>query len=396
MATEMVCGECGATNQAGEDFCGECGSYLEWDARPVAVEPDPQAEAAPAEEVPRATLVDRVKAAVGIENEQPADPAEASPTATAATEAATAPSSKQPSTDLPAATVPAARHGDSASGPTQPTAVPVTAVRPGTAAPKARKRRAAPLDQPLQPGDLVCGSCGAGNKATRKYCRRCGKDLSEAEVAKIPWWRRLAARRQRTTAAGTRPRQRRQRRLPRVGRYLAVLLVLAAIVFFTKPLWSPAYQAVLDRVKGVEPVQPVAFDASSSLRGHRPGAIRDGHANVFWSPARPGHARGQYVEASFSSPVRLVYLNISSGAGSKEGPFLANGRPTRLRATVFTTGGHVESLKTYKLVDEVGAQRVRVARSDVKRIRLTIIQSHLGKRPGAPIALGEVEFYQRK
>jgi ribosomal protein L40E len=367
MATEIVCAECGTTNQAGEDFCGECGAYLEWDGRTVEPEPEPEPAPAPVvEEAPR-TVVDRVKAAVGIGTDDETSAEQEKPPETPAEPAA------------------------------QKTAAPVAAVLPGAAAPKARKRTAAPLDQPLQPGDLVCGSCGAGNSPSRKFCRRCGHDLAEAEVAKIPWWRRILPKRgPRTKVAGTRPRQRRRSRLPSYARVVVVLALVAGVVYLTKPLWSPAGEYVMDRVKGTVKVQPVKYTASSSAPGHAPRRVHDGHPNRYWAPAEPGHARREYVEVTFSGPVRLVYVNISLGASDKEARFLRNGRPTKIRATVFDSQGGADNLNTWTMDDAVGFQLRGVHRSDVTRLRLMIIQSHLGDRPRSHVAIGEVDFEARK
>src|SRR3954453_5078492 len=65
MATETMCGVCGAVNQAGEDFCGSCGSYLEWESEATAAEPEPWRERLTVEKPPT-TVVGRVKSAVGL------------------------------------------------------------------------------------------------------------------------------------------------------------------------------------------------------------------------------------------------------------------------------------------------------------------------------------------
>ena len=81
--------------------------------------------------------------------------------------------------------------GPPAAPPAQALVVPVgQPQQPAAPAPKARRRPVAP-PEPLDPGDLICGNCGMGNRPTRKFCRRCGTDLAEAEVARVPWWRRL-------------------------------------------------------------------------------------------------------------------------------------------------------------------------------------------------------------
>jgi ribosomal protein L40E len=380
MVTQMVCGECGAVNEAGEDFCGECGTYLEWDSAVVAPEAEPVVEPEPVEEAPK-SVVERVKAAVGLGTEEDAPAETAAPPETEAAAAGTA-----------AATTTAQ--------PTKPDK-PVAAVRPGAAAPKARRRQAPPLDQPLQQGDLVCGSCGAGNKPTRKYCRRCGKDLAEAEVARVPWYRRIfRSRTKKTTEAGARPdKQKRPKRgfhLPPIAKYIAILAVLAGIAYLTMPLWTYAYEAAVDRVKNVEPASPSKFTASSFARGHRPGLVHDGATNRFWAPDTHGKATGAYVEARFSSPIRLVYLEIKTGVGQKEAQFLRHGRPTELEVTAFRKGDDPIT-KTFELKDSPGFQQKTLRASDVTRVRFRITKSELGNAPAATrVSIGEIVFDQRK
>jgi ribosomal protein L40E len=388
MATEMVCGECGATNQAGEDFCGECGSYLEWESSPVAEEPQPVVEEAPVEEAPK-TVVERVKAAVGLAPEAE----EATSDATTEEVQPTAPTVEKP----PGAG--AIRTGKAPEG-KPPAAVkpeaPVTAVRPGTAAPKPRRRPTAPQDQPIRPGDLICGSCGAGNAPTRKFCRRCGKELAEAQVARIPWWRRPFVRRARSGPdAGTRPKQRRQRRaVPPVAKYVAVLVVLAGLVYLSRPLWSPVYENVMDRVEDADPVTPDRYTASSFAPGHRPGLVKDGFANRYWAPDTTGPVRGEWIKAEFAEPIRLVRMEVISGAGAKDAQFQAQGRPVDLTAVVTSSDG-TESEQDVTLKDEAGVQLVDMGFSDVTAVELRIDKAVRGDRPRSRVAVAEIKLLAR-
>ncbi len=374
MATQIVCGVCGTVNEAGEDFCGECGTYLEWDAAAVEPEPETVVAAEPAEEAPK-SVVKRVKAAVGLGTDDEAPAPKAAP--------------PEPDAAAPDAAAAAAT-----------TEAPVAAVRPGAAAPKARRRQAAPQEQPLQPGDLVCGNCGAGNKPTRKFCRRCGKDLAEAEVARVPWWRRVfrGGGTKKTPEAGTRPKKQRSAKgfhVPPIARYVAIIAVLAGLAYFTMPLWSYGYEAVVDRVKNVELVSPTRLTGSSFARGHRPGAVHDGHTNRFWAPAPRGHATGQWVDAHFATPVRLVYVDIKTGVGLKEAQFLRHGRPTQLKVTAFRKGDDPVT-KTFDLKDSPDFQRKTLRASDVTRVRFRITESELGNVRVTRVSIGEINFDRRR
>lgn len=90
----------------------------------------------------------------------------------------------------------------------QPGAVAPEAMKP-TAAKKPTKviQKTKPTRR-LQPGDLVCGACGEGNPPARKFCSRCGENLSEAVVVKKKFWQKLIPKRKtKALEAGARPGQ---------------------------------------------------------------------------------------------------------------------------------------------------------------------------------------------
>ena len=66
----MVCNECGSANEPDTKFCGACGTYLGWDGERVAPE-EPQLEVVPdvVAEPEKPTLMDRVRAGLGLEAE---------------------------------------------------------------------------------------------------------------------------------------------------------------------------------------------------------------------------------------------------------------------------------------------------------------------------------------
>ena len=125
-----------------------------------------------------------------------------------------------------------------AAPPAQALVVPVgQPQKPAAPAPKARRRPVAPPES-FDPGDLICGSCGIGNKPTRNYCRRCGTGLAAAEVASVPWWRRLWPKRtRRVKEAGSRPKVTAVRRFP--TKLVALFGVLAVLGVGTYVLRDP-------------------------------------------------------------------------------------------------------------------------------------------------------------
>ncbi len=402
-----VCPECGAPTTLDEDFCGECGAYLEWEERGTPA-PGPEAPAQQDEGPEQSRgLVERVKAAVGVgqpdpaaETAEPPPEPDPPPATTRANPAADAPppepasetaGADRPATGADALVVPVPPEPD--TQPRQP-----TAVQPRSPAPRARRRTPGRDAEPIHHGDLVCGQCGAGNEPTRKFCRRCGRDLTEAEVAKVPWWRRVFQRRPRQApVAGTRPLSTPERRLRVPGRLLVLVVALGALaggLYLARGLAVGAFEAVLDRVEGTRNINPTSFRASDEQEGHPPGAARDGFTNRYWAPAAAGEGRGSSLVARFEKPFRLVYLLVTPGvSGEDEAAFLAHGRPAELRV-VMTTETGAKEVEDLELEDKVGLATFNVATNDVVAVKIEILGSY--GPAAAHTAIAEVEFRGRR
>lgn len=327
----VTCADCGSANDADERFCGHCGAYLEWNGSS-----DPPPSQAP-------------------------DPGKGAPAGTEAAAEPDAPDAVQPAPEVVAA----------------PRKMPVE------------------LDRTPLPGESVCGQCGAGNAATRRFCRRCGADSVDAVVVpRPPWYRRLFARERRPRKAGERPKVRRRSTLPR---RLAILAAVVAIGFLAVRLawpWaSGPVEAVHDRLSGVEVVNPAALSASSSEPDHPAALARDGATNTFWSPTAVGDGRGEFVEAAFAQPFRLVALQFYNGSSEDPKPYLTTGRLESVLVTATTSDGGLET-RQITLADRPGRQDVQLGIADVTNVRLTIV-SAFGATPKTRVALGEVAYFRR-
>jgi hypothetical protein len=229
-----------------------------------------------------------------------------------------------------------------------------TAGEPPERAPQATRGRAAAVTKTkpthrLRPGDLVCGECGEGNPPTRKFCSRCGTSLLQAEVVKVPWWRRLRIRRgPRVVAVASRPGEAGAGRpsaghdarhtLTKAFRKVRVLLgavIMVGIVAYG--VYSPFRGLVNGKVESIKnkitgavvvhfvPVHAIAETANLQERGHPGFDAVDSFLNTYW--LAPFSANDYpTLTLTFASPVTLKRMIIYSGASNS----LAHGRPSLL------------------------------------------------------------------
>ncbi|MEE6282112.1 zinc ribbon domain-containing protein [Georgenia sp. MJ170] len=318
-------------------------------------------------------------------------PAPGAPSTPAATKpAATKPAAARPAAPGPGGAAGGPGGGAGGTGPRKP-----AARKPGAPVPR-RQVPAASADEPQpQPGDLICGACGAGNAPHRNFCRRCGASLADAPVQpQRSWWRRLLRPERRPDpSAGSRPRNRRRVHFP--TRLVVVLVVLGLLVgagwYFRGPL-GDLYQGAVDRVAGDNPVNPAEPTASSALDGRPASQARDGFNNVSWAPVTLGDGAGEWIEFPFDDPFRLVTVVVTAGASPDEDQRLAEARPRDIRLSMTTPGGLVVEEAT--LDDVAQPQGVPVGVSEVSAVRLTILSAY-GENLQAPVAVAEVEFRGR-
>lgn len=261
-----------------------------------------------------------------------------------------------------------------------------------------------PAPGPARLPDRPCPRCRAANPAERHLCARCGAVLdpqAPAPAAPVPvpeapqpWWRRLLRRPERTVAAGYRPRTRTRRRLRPRAVWPVVVVVLALVGWLVRGQLSDLVSTVRDRSAKPAPLHPNAATASSADPAHPAGMAFDGYANRYWAPAAPGAGVGQYVQAAFPHPVRLVTLLITPGCSTDDGTFLTQARPSRITLTFYDPAGR-PTTRTVTLHDQAGPQTFEVHASDVAKVRLTTDASY-GASGGHRLAVAEVEFFGRQ
>lgn len=376
-----ACDSCGRENPAEARFCGSCGVRLaEVPAPAGAAEPETvaaTAEPAPDESPPETEAQRRLRALVA---QSPA----------------------------PAVAVPV-------PGPPAPPLVPAVparertqpeAMEPGTPAPVAGvPEPAPPAPAELRPGDVLCGVCGTGNGAERRFCRRCGASLAQAAagpvvVTKVPWWRRWFPRRPaKVAAAGDRPMRGQGSRAGRVLRRVAVVLIGVAMVAVAGPWRSAVSDRISSTARSVRrtisatyaPARPAAATASSMLPGHGPEAAIDGVSNSAWAEGAAGDGVGQQLTLTFGGPVDLDRVGITPGASVVPAEFLAQPRPREVRLA-FPDG----TVADVTLKDEPGFQAFGVKARGVSTVVLEIRSVYPSATGGQDASVAEIELFTRR
>ncbi|MFD8686630.1 discoidin domain-containing protein [Streptomyces sp. NPDC059651] len=238
---------------------------------------------------------------------------------------------------------------------------------------------------------VLCPNCRTENAPHRTLCVHCALllDPGPPPDPRPPWWRRILRRGPgKTHLAGTRPR--RARRRPRVV-LPVVLLLLTVGVWFALPHLSGLLGFAKEETGAPEAVVPSAFRSSSAVSGHPAAAAFDGFNNRYWAPRESGDGRGQYLECSFTQPVRLLKMVVFSGTSARKDEFLTQARPATI-AVILTSDDGKETRRTIRLADQAGQQTFDVRGSDTVGVRLAV-ESAYGTGEGRRVAVAEVEFF---
>ena len=418
----IVCKQCGHHNEDSDTFCGSCGKFLEWTGERVIVaqpEPEPAPAPEPEPEPARVGFMDRVKQAVGMEDEAPPPPATtveapAAPPPLTAVAVAAAPSLNATAAPVAAPEPVLAGVGAAAA----PAAVPAGSVdepvsrRPTSLAPVVTRPRPGPrtMEPPTRrnPGDLICGQCGEGNDPTRHFCRRCGNSLDEAIAVRLPWYRRFFNRLfgVRTREAGWRPRRvgppNVMGGVMRVVRLAIVAMLAVGILGFL--LIPRFHNLVVNKVtagvtsvrKVVHPnydtVYPVAAAATSQTAGHAASLTIDRTSNSYWAAISTD--KTPQLVFTFSEPQDLSEILFRSGApGAQPSDFLNQPRPKAVHIIFTDAQGKLITATDITLTDQEGSQfyPIEAKQTTTARIQIQSVYPATGAARSA-VAIAEVEF----
>ncbi|MGO4462071.1 zinc ribbon domain-containing protein [Streptomyces sp. M-16] len=425
--TTQNCAECGTRAEPGHSFCDACGAVLRWDqdaraTRPAGPSPQPGGPAADASRTPHedAARTERAARAAGgsggsapdaegQEGPGPAAPPRACDGGQPAGPAQDAPGTPSPRDTAPTGPVPATPDPHALSDtmsdrarsllvpvadpesphPAPAGAGPVLPGRPDADRPAVRT----PGEQPGIAGGPPCQWCSTPNPPDRHYCVRCAMPLAETGEAsapgRAPWWRRLfGGRRRETPWAGDRPRLRRV--FDRIGTWiaLAVVVALAVLGFVYLP---DGVRATLDHFAQRAPVAPDRIAASRSYPDHVPELAFDKRSNTWWGPGVSQSGQGEWIEADFSEPTRLLDLIITPGVSARADKIGASALPHHVTATITGKDGKVTT-RRLTLDQGAGGQRRPFRVGEVTKVRFTVESAHAASAD-KQVAISEIEFF---
>ncbi|WP_234332352.1 NADase-type glycan-binding domain-containing protein, partial [Streptomyces sp. NRRL F-5650] len=275
-----------------------------------------------------------------------------------------------------------------APAPAPQAVAPVLPGRPDADRPQVR----APGHQPDIANGPPCPWCSTPNRPDRHYCARCAMPLAasnDQDPGRAPWWRRLfGGRRRETPWAGDRPRLRRV--FDRIGTWITVAVVgsLAVLGFVYVP---DGIDNTRDHFAKRAPVSPDGITASHSFPGHKPELLIDKLSNTWWGPGISESGQGEWVEATFTEPTRLLDVIITPGVSSRANKLQESALPHRIKATITMKDG---SIKTRDLTLDQGAggQRRPFRVGEVTKVRFTIESAHAASA-NKQVAIAEIEFF---
>lgn len=412
----LICGDCSARNEDGESFCTNCGAYLEWQRPAADAAHAHQADIAgsASKSPPDTAELPQITVPPVRTPGKLAEPRQRTPHGRRTASAGNG--NPGQSGTVRAGGVPggAGRGGQESrqepDGDGKAKSEPVTVLDVEPAAVKPGQRiasapRVIPVDSEASTaaGELICATCGTGNRADRSFCRRCAASLEVEPVAeaseapRLAWWRRLFGQAEgRALPAGTRPRWKSRRFPTRSAALVAVLGLLGGGAYANSDSIGGAPQRVLDELFD-DPAAPTTMNASDTIDDRKPELANDRFSNTSWSGRLKDGERSNFLEATFAGPTRLVYVFIT-GLKSEPPPSREEQRPSKVLISVRHEGAkdgtpYQDIFPVVEVADDGNRHGFYVGADNVRDVRLTIIEPN---SPAAKaVSIAGVQFSKR-
>jgi hypothetical protein len=298
---------------------------------------------------------------------------------------------------------------------------PMGGDQPEEVVPQRVQKRIAPVTKTkpsrrLKPGDLICGNCGEGNPATRKFCSRCGDELTTAEVVKVHWWSRLFRRKPKVMEAGARPGQKGKgartpagERIKRIWGLVYKAIGAFVVVTLLLSLFLPSVREPIDDLLGhpvtkvkdwwagardpYERVVPVDWGTNRiPLDGHTAQKAFDNNTQSYWATIWKPNERfvATRLTVKFQDPVKDMIVFVYPGAPGDD--FTKYHSPSQIRFDY----GDGRPNDTMTLAREEGASPAfKLTHADgVTSIDIWIEDVHDQKK-ATSVAISEFEFKEK-
>ncbi|WP_405815998.1 zinc ribbon domain-containing protein [Streptomyces sp. NBC_01390] len=273
----------------------------------------------------------------------------------------------------------------------EPSVAPVLPGLPVADRPQVRT----PGRDPGVQGGLPCPWCATPNMPDRHFCGRCAMPMQGQDGGepgrRLPWWRRLLdLRGGETPWAGDRPRLRRG--FGRVWNWVVGALVLTLLVAAVMNV-GDAVNGVRDHFAKRAPADPDKVIASRSYPGHKPELAFDKRSNTWWGPGVTQSGEGQWIEARFAEPTRLLDVLITPGVSARAETLSESALPKRVEAQITTADGK-KTTRILNLDQGAGAQTRAFRVGSVTSVRFVILSAHAASGD-KQVAIAEIEFFGR-
>ncbi|MEV7128621.1 zinc ribbon domain-containing protein [Streptomyces sp. NPDC093260] len=276
----------------------------------------------------------------------------------------------------------------------QPQAAPspsVAPVLPGRPVAQRPQTVRAPGEELGADGGTPCPWCQTRNRPDRHYCTRCAMPMAGGgqTPGRLPWWRRLTAAGNREAPwAGDRPRLRRA--FDRVLAWLVAAVVLTLLIVLVVHI-PQGVQATRDHFAKRAPVAPDRVTASRSFPGHKPDLAFDKLSNTWWGPGVSESGQGQWIEARFSEPTRLLDLIITPGVSTRPDQLSQSALPHRVEALITLADG--KTTKRELVLDQgAGGQRRAFRVGKVSAVRF-VLETAYQPSASKQVSIAEIEFF---
>ena len=268
----------------------------------------------------------------------------------------------------------------------------------------------------MQPGDLICGTCGEGNPSTRRFCSRCGASLVTATKVKESWWRRLLRRLiprrgpkvvkldSVSTADGKDGVQATKqgvdlkftlRRLLRTVRVvLAVVILFGGILYGVYPPFRNAINGTVENTKthvstdiGIDlsPIHAVGVTATASTTGFAPLNAADENLSTYWL-ASWSSTDEPTLTFTFSHHVTVKRMILHIGASNAT--YIQDGRPSELR--LLFSNGESDIISPQ---DTSQGQTFTIDRADAISSMKVQVEGVYPGSTGSNVAIAEIELF---